>query len=95
MFFQTGQACTDCNAEIVVYPCSIKMGKVNARTLPGWKRCECKPRFNEISSAEFDALVPGWRELLIPVDPLDQDCSLEEALEDVKNLVNELQNSVI
>jgi hypothetical protein len=29
------------------------------------------------------------------VDPLDPDCSLEEALEDVKNLVNELQDAVI
>lgn len=86
MFFETGKFCEACNAEILVYPCSVKMGKVNARSLPGWKRCECQPyRFHEISSAEFDALVPGWRDRLAP----------DEDLEDVKNLVNELQNSVI
>jgi hypothetical protein len=95
VFFRTDQVCPDCNAEIMVYPCSIKMGKVNARSLPGWKRCECKPKFNEISSAEFDALVPGWRELLVPVDPLDPDCSLEEALEDVKEISESLTDSVI
>jgi hypothetical protein len=95
MFFKTAHVCPDCNVEIMVYPCSIKMGKVNARSLPGWKRCECKPKFNEISSAEFDALVPGWRELLVPVDPLDPDCSLEEALEDVKEISESLTDSVI
>jgi len=95
MFFPTGEVCTSCGAEILVYPCSVKMGKVNARSLPGWKRCECKQRFNEISSAEFDSLVPGWRDRLAPVDPDDPDCSFDEALEDVKNLVNELSNSVI
>lgn len=95
MYFSTGQFCPDCNAEILVYPTSTKMGKVNARTLPGWKRCECKPRFTEISSAEFDALVPNWNDRLTPADPDDPDFSFDDALEDVKNLVNELTNSII
>jgi len=96
MFFPTGQVCPDCNVEILVFPASIKMGKINARSLPGWKRCECTPyRLNEISSSEFDALVPGWRDNLMPEDPNDPDCSFDEALEDVKNLVNELQDTVI
>lgn len=96
MLFETDQVCPDCNVYLVVYPCSIKMGKVNARTLPGWKRCECsRYRFNEISSSEFDELVPGWRDRLAPVDPDDPDCSFDEALEDVENLVNELQDTVI
>jgi len=96
MFFETGKFCETCNTEILVFPTSVKMGKVNARSLPGWRRCECAPyRLNEISSTEFDELVPGWRDRLVPVDPDDPDCSFDEALEDVKNLVNELQNSVI
>jgi hypothetical protein len=101
MFFRTEQVCPNCNAEILVYPCSTKMGKVNARSLPGWTRCECYHRFNEISAVEFDILVPGWRDKLEPeADTSDPEfptgeCSFDEALDDVKKLVDELTNSVI
>jgi len=96
MFFRTGQVCPDCNVEILVYPCSVKMGQVNGRSLPGWKRCECRPyRLNEISSAEFDALVPEWRERLHPAEEELPECSFDEALDDVKKLVEELTDSVI
>lgn len=89
MNFKTGKACEDCNAEIVVYPASVKMGVINGRSLPGWKRCECLPRrLNEITSAEFDALVPGWRDRLVPDEEELPDCSFDEALEDVKNLAD-------
>lgn len=82
MFFKTGQVCPDCNVEIMVYPASVKMGVINGRSLPGWKRCECRPyRLHEISTAEFDSLVPDWQDRLAPVDPLDPDCSLEEAID--------------
>ncbi len=93
MIFKTGQACPICNAEIWVYPCSTKMSKVNARSLPGWTRCECTPRFNELCSAEFDELVPGWRDRLAPDEGDGEELpeiSFDEALEDVKNLINEL-----
>ena len=96
MFFPTGQVCPLCNVEILVFPADVKMGKINGRSLPGWKRCECTPyRLNEISSAEFDELVPGWRDRLVPEDPEDSNISFDEALDDVKNLVNELTNSVV
>jgi hypothetical protein len=71
------------------------MGKVNARTLPGWTRCECYHRFNEISAVEFDILVPGWRDKLEPETEEETECSFDEALDDVKKLVEELTNSVI
>ena len=96
MFFKTGQVCPDCNVEIVVYPASIKMGVINGRSLPGWKKCECRPyRLHEIASSEFDALVPGWRDRLVPDTGEDEDGTFDEALDDVKNLVNELQDAVI
>lgn len=96
MFFSTGKFCDKCNVEILVYPTSVKMGQVNARSLPGWKRCECRPyRLNEISSAEFDALVPGWRDRLSPEEEELPECSFDEALDDVKKLVEDLTDGVI
>lgn len=82
MFFNTGRFCEICNAEILVYPCSTKMGKINARSLPGWKRCECRPyKFHEISTVEFNSLVPGWQDRLAPVDPLNPGCLVDEAVD--------------
>jgi hypothetical protein len=71
------------------------MGKVNARSLPGWTRCECYHRFNEISAVEFDILVPGWRDKLEPEVEGEDTGTLDEALDDVKKLVDELTDSVL
>lgn len=96
MFFKTGQVCPDCNVEVVVYPASVKMGVINGRSLPGWKKCECRPyRLHEISCAEFDALVPGWRDRLVPDDGTLEECTFDEALDDVKKIVDELTDAVI
>lgn len=72
MFFRTKEPCFACGAEVLVYPASTKMSRINERTLPGWKRCECQPyRFHEITRTEFDALVPGWEKLINPKDDVD------------------------
>lgn len=69
MKFDTDITCPSCNTNFKVYPAYLTVSKINQRSLPAWKRCECKPRFHEITMAEFDALVPGWRELIDPGDP--------------------------
>lgn len=69
MHFKTQEYCPDCKAQIVVYPAYTTIAKMNQRSLPAWKRCECRPHFQELTTAEFDALVPGWHELIDPGDP--------------------------
>lgn len=69
MHFATEHQCPQCAAPIVVYPAYLTVAKINQRSLPGWKRCECQPRFQEISTSEFDVLVPAWKELIDPGDP--------------------------
>jgi len=69
MHFETEESCPSCLAVYLVYPAYTTVAKINQRSLPAWKRCECKPRFQEITTAEFDALVPGWHERIAPGDP--------------------------
>lgn len=71
MFFETEVACTACGVNYKVYPFYNTVAKTKQRSLPATKRCECKPRFEEISTAEFDTLVPGWDVLMNPGDPTD------------------------
>lgn len=77
MFFRTKEPCVACGAEVLVFPASTKMSKINERTLPGWKRCECQPyRFHEITRNEFDALAPGWEKLINP--KMDEEVEIAE-----------------
>lgn len=77
MFFKAKELCLVCRGEMLVYPASSKMARINERTLPGWKRCECQPyRFHEITRMEFDALVPGWEKLINPKEDVDEDQNL-------------------
>jgi len=69
MRFETNETCLACNTPVVVFPAYLTVAKITQRSLPGWKRCECRPRFQEITTAEFDALVPGWHEIINPGDP--------------------------
>jgi len=69
MHFGTQAFCPNCNADILVYPAYTTVAKINQRSLPAWKRCECKPKLQEITTAEFDFLVPGWKERIAPGDP--------------------------
>jgi len=64
MHFGTLEYCPDCKAHILVYPAYTTIAKINQRSLPAFKRCECIPRFHEISTAEFEALVPNYKELM-------------------------------
>lgn len=76
MFFKAKELCTVCQGEVLVYPASTKMSRINERTLPGWKRCLCS--FDEITRAEFSALVPGWEKLLNPKADEDDEATDEE-----------------
>lgn len=67
MFFETEAQCTVCNMAYVVYPAYATVAKIRQRTLPAWKRCWCG--FEEISTSEFDTLVPAWEKLIAPGDP--------------------------
>lgn len=67
--FNTEIACPKCNTNYRVYPFYDTVSKVRQRSLPATKRCECRPRFEEIGTAEFDALVPSWEVLMNPGDP--------------------------
>jgi transcription elongation factor Elf1 len=69
MRFETEFQCPKCGAAYIVYPAYPTVAKTVQRSLPAWKRCECAPRFEEITTAEFEALVPGWRDLMDPGDP--------------------------
>jgi hypothetical protein len=69
MRFETNIECPACNTPIVVFPAYLTVSKITQRSLPAWKRCECKPRLQEITTSEFDALVPGWTEIINPGDP--------------------------
>jgi len=69
MFFETEKQCDKCGAAYIVYPAYDTVAKVRQRSLPAFKRCECRPRFAEITTAEFDALVPGWDSLMKPGNP--------------------------
>ncbi len=75
MFFRTKEPCTVCTGEVLVYPVSTKMSRINERTLPGWKKCHCG--FNEITRAEFSVLVPGWEKLINPKDDVDDEAANE------------------
>jgi hypothetical protein len=75
MRFETETVCESCITPITVFPAYDTVSKCSQRSLPGWKRCECRPRLQEITTAEFDALVPGWHEIMNPGNP-------EEKLED-------------
>jgi len=69
MRFETEIACPKCAANYAVYPAYDTVAKTRQRSLPGWKRCECRPHFEEIGTLEFDVLVPGWDVLMNPGDP--------------------------
>lgn len=74
MFFRTKEPCLACGTEVLVYPVSTKMSRINERTLPGWKKCECRPyRFQEITRSEFDVLAPGWQKLINPKEDANED----------------------
>jgi hypothetical protein len=66
MRWVTDKQCQGCGDFLVVYPVSTKMSKINERTLPGWTRCECKPKFQEITTFEMESLVPGWKRIINP-----------------------------
>ena len=72
MHFGTLEHCPKCEAHILVYPAYTTVAKINQRSLPGYKRCECKPKFQEITSAEFEALVPGYKDRIAPGDPSEK-----------------------
>lgn len=67
--FKTEIACPKCNTNYRVFPFYNTVAKINQRSLPATRRCECRPRFQEITTAEFDALVPGWKDRIAPGDP--------------------------
>lgn len=69
MHFKTNAVCVSCNGEVVVYPASKKMSRINERTLPGWEKCHCG--FNEITRMQFDTMVPGWEKLINPKEDID------------------------
>lgn len=67
MFFETEKQCPTCNMALIVYPAYNTVAKTRQRSLPAWKRCWCG--WQEISTSEFDALVPAWEKLMDPGDP--------------------------
>jgi len=66
MFFKTMKQCEACGEFLVIYPVSTKMSRINERTLPAWSRCECQPRFQEITTFELESLVPDWKQIINP-----------------------------
>jgi len=72
-FFETDVACPKCEAPIRVYPAYKTVARITQRSLPAWTRCECpgSKKWEEITTALFDELVPGWRELIDPGDPTE------------------------
>ncbi len=69
MRFETDKQCEKCGSNYVVYPSYDTVAKTKQRSLPAWKRCECRPRLAEITTSEFELLVPGWVHHMKPGDP--------------------------
>lgn len=64
MFWRIKAPCTECGGDVVVYPASIHMSRINERTLPAWTKCFCS--FNEIDMGTLNSLVPDWKQLINP-----------------------------
>ena len=81
-------SCVVCGEQVTVYLYN-SLKKTNEKCLPAWTKCNCG--WLEISTLSLDSLVPEWREYFAEdVDEIDENISFDDALAEVKQIVEEL-----